>query len=210
MLNRTVSGVKNEPRSFLVHLTGGILRHFRAFPTLEQNPALGVLSRPAHPQVTQTVRRLKAEQRQTVKTLFFNRFMKITLAVMLVPILIGCGSVSPTANLIVPDDIPIEEFVIGRWLFEGDVYYENLGYRKVHTDYWFEEGNVFKVYSGDGTTCKYEFIDADEIAIDCRPRSLDPWTIKVERDGQFLLVHYSDGQTLKFKRIDPNEIHRDG
>jgi len=36
-------------------LTGGILRHFRAFSTPEQNPALGVLSPPAHPQVTQTV-----------------------------------------------------------------------------------------------------------------------------------------------------------
>ena len=145
-----------------------------------------------------------------MKTLFFGRLMKITLVVMLVPVLMGCGSVPPTADLVVPDDIPIEEFVIGRWLYEGDVYYENLGYRKVHWDYWFENDNVFKVYAGDGTTCKYEFIDSDDIAIDCRPRSLDPWTIKVERDGQFLLVHYSDGKTLKFKRIDPNEIHRDG
>jgi hypothetical protein len=38
-----------------MHLTLGILRHFRAFSTPEQNPALGVLSTPAHPQVTQTV-----------------------------------------------------------------------------------------------------------------------------------------------------------
>jgi len=57
-----------------VHLTGGYaqrscawagrcsleahspnLRHFRALSTLEQNPALEVLSTPAHPQVTQTV-----------------------------------------------------------------------------------------------------------------------------------------------------------
>jgi len=38
-----------------VHLTGGILRHFQAFSTPKQNPALGVLSTPAHPQVTQTV-----------------------------------------------------------------------------------------------------------------------------------------------------------
>jgi len=47
-----------------VHLTGGILRHFRAFSTPEQNPALGVLSRPAHPQVTQTVGRQGKEQTQ--------------------------------------------------------------------------------------------------------------------------------------------------
>jgi len=34
-----------------VHLTGGILRPFRALSTPEQNPALEVLSTPAHPQV---------------------------------------------------------------------------------------------------------------------------------------------------------------
>ena len=33
------------------------LRHFRAFSTPKQNPALGVLSTPAHPQVTHTVGR---------------------------------------------------------------------------------------------------------------------------------------------------------
>ena len=33
------------------------VRHFRALSTPEQNPALEVLSRPAHPQVTRTVRR---------------------------------------------------------------------------------------------------------------------------------------------------------
>jgi hypothetical protein len=36
-------------------LTGGILRHFQALSTPEQNPALEVLSTPAHPQVTQNV-----------------------------------------------------------------------------------------------------------------------------------------------------------
>ena len=40
-----------------MHLTGGILRHFRAFSTPEQNLGLGVLSTPAHPQVTPTVGR---------------------------------------------------------------------------------------------------------------------------------------------------------
>jgi hypothetical protein len=44
---------KNAQQS--VHLTGGILRHFQTFSTPEQNPALKVLSTPAHPQVTQTV-----------------------------------------------------------------------------------------------------------------------------------------------------------
>ncbi|MBE7535446.1 MAG: hypothetical protein HS124_06920 [Anaerolineales bacterium] len=46
------------PASLWVHLTGGSLRHFRAFSTPKRNPAFGVLSTPAHPQVTQAVSRL--------------------------------------------------------------------------------------------------------------------------------------------------------
>jgi len=48
----------NDAAQQSVHLTGGSLRHFQALSTPEQNPALEVLSTPAHPQVTQTVRRL--------------------------------------------------------------------------------------------------------------------------------------------------------
>ena len=53
-----LSGAKLKAAQHSVHLTGGILRHFRAFSTPKQNPALEVLSPPAHPQVTQTVRPL--------------------------------------------------------------------------------------------------------------------------------------------------------
>jgi len=38
-----------------VHWTLGILRHFRAFLSPEQNPAFGVFSTPAPAPVTQTV-----------------------------------------------------------------------------------------------------------------------------------------------------------
>ena len=144
-----------------------------------------------------------------MKKLSFDGSLEIILALLFLPAVLNCGSATPRVDLEAPDDIPLEEFVIGRWLYEGEVYYENLCYRKVHMDYWFEEGNVFKIYAGDGTTCKYEFIDSDEISIDCRPRSIEPWTMRVERDGQFLVVHLSDDQTLRFERIDPNEIHRD-
>jgi hypothetical protein len=41
-----------------VQWTVGILRHFRAFSTPEQNPALKVLSTPAPPPLTQAVSRL--------------------------------------------------------------------------------------------------------------------------------------------------------
>ena len=44
-----------------VQWTVGILRHFRAFSTPEQNPALGVLSHPAPPPLTQTVRQPKSK-----------------------------------------------------------------------------------------------------------------------------------------------------
>jgi hypothetical protein len=45
-----------------VHWTLGILRHFRALSSPKQNPALEVLSTPAHPQVTQTVGTPLAEE----------------------------------------------------------------------------------------------------------------------------------------------------
>src|SRR5688500_5784783 len=145
-----------------------------------------------------------------MKIMSFNKSLKLILVILLVSLLWSCKSANPDVDLTVPEDIPLEEFVIGRWLYEGEVYYENLGYRQVHWDYWFEDGNIFKVYTGDGTTCKYEFISTDEIAIDCSPRSLELWTIKVERDGQSLLVYRSDSEVLRFERIDPNETHRDG
>jgi hypothetical protein len=45
----------SEKAAMLRHLTLGILPRFRAFSTLEQNPALEVLFTPAHPQVTRAV-----------------------------------------------------------------------------------------------------------------------------------------------------------
>jgi len=53
--------LKSNAAEQSVHLTGGILRHFQAFSTPKQNPALEVLSTPAHPQVTQTVGRFLSE-----------------------------------------------------------------------------------------------------------------------------------------------------
>jgi hypothetical protein len=47
--------VLSKKTAHSVHLTGGILRHFRALSTPKQNPAFEVLSTPAHPQVTQAV-----------------------------------------------------------------------------------------------------------------------------------------------------------
>jgi hypothetical protein len=48
------------PTDYSVHWTLGILRHFQAFSTPEQNPALEVLSTPAPAPVTRAVGQLTA------------------------------------------------------------------------------------------------------------------------------------------------------
>jgi hypothetical protein len=62
ILFQSANLAKHKTAQHSVHLTGGILRHFQALSTPKQNPALEVLSTPAHPQVTQTVRRLPVKQ----------------------------------------------------------------------------------------------------------------------------------------------------
>jgi DNA uptake protein ComE-like DNA-binding protein len=64
-----------------VHLTGGILPRFRAFSKPKQNPALGVLSTPAHPQVTQTVGQLEKQQFTKLFTIIMteNPLVKINI-----------------------------------------------------------------------------------------------------------------------------------
>jgi hypothetical protein len=64
-----------KPAQQSVHLTGGILRHFRALSTPEQNPALGVLSRPAHPQVTQTVGQQSQEKMAKERLSFIHKYL---------------------------------------------------------------------------------------------------------------------------------------
>jgi hypothetical protein len=53
-----------------VQRTVGILRHFRAFSTPKRNPALGVLSKPAPPPLTQTVRQPVAKIKESLNHKF--------------------------------------------------------------------------------------------------------------------------------------------
>ncbi len=94
-----------------------------------------------------------------------------------------------------PANITLAEFIIGRWVNKDN-----------DVEYTFEKNNVFKVYAGDGTTCTYQFVSSDEILVDCRPRVIETWIIRVERDNQLLLVHYSDGNTSIFERMNPRTI----
>jgi hypothetical protein len=71
--------IKQNAAEQSVHLTGGILRNFRAFSTPEQNPALEVLSTPAHPQVTQTVGQLIELKFESCKISMMNTDEKRTL-----------------------------------------------------------------------------------------------------------------------------------
>ena len=57
-VNAFVVGLQNKHRLTKRAPDAGDSAHFRALSTPEQNPALGVLSPPAHPQVTQAVGRL--------------------------------------------------------------------------------------------------------------------------------------------------------
>ena len=77
-----------------MHLTGGILRHFRAFSTPEQNPALGVLSTPAHPQVTHTVGQFLAERVKKAKEAPVKNRLSLTttIIIFLDTILIGIST----------------------------------------------------------------------------------------------------------------------
>jgi hypothetical protein len=75
-----------------VHLTGGILRHFRAFSTPKQNPALEVFSTPAHPQVTLAVSPfLLAEKKDSMsmKMGIQKRQLVILFLVLSLPILLN-------------------------------------------------------------------------------------------------------------------------
>ena len=78
-----------------MHLTGGILRRVRAFSTPEQNPALRVLSTPAHPQVTQTVsppvQNFGGIMTETKKETSPNKSLYIIIGVLAIIILILLG-----------------------------------------------------------------------------------------------------------------------
>ena len=106
------------------------------------------------------------------------------------------------------DDMPLSDFIMGRWKYEGKYYYEGYGYSDIFWEYTFLEKNVIKIWTGnDGGTCSYKFIEPEVISIDCSPRMIDIMKWSVKRDGQSLLIQRLDngnlkgGEQLKFQRV---------
>ena len=122
----------------------------------------------------------------------------------------SCGTIiSQRESLSVSEDVPLSEFIIGRWEYEGTHKYENSDYvADVSWVYTFVNNkNVLIWTTYDGTTCTYEFVEAELLSIDCSPRMIELMTWSVKRDGQDLLIQRLDngangnGELLKFTRV---------
>jgi hypothetical protein len=111
-------------------------------------------------------------------------------------------------SLYVPENVPLSEFIIGRWKYEGKHKFENSEYvADVYWEYTFEDEKKLLIWTGnDGGTCAYQLIEAELLSIDCSPRMIDLMTWSIKRDGQALLIQrldatYGDGELLRFERI---------
>jgi hypothetical protein len=131
-------------------------------------------------------------------------FQKLLFALCTILLLSSCGAKNNEPE-IVAEDVPLSQFIIGRWQYMSEVNTENRD-DDIELIYMFEEGNVVKIWTGDGVTCKYEFIGSNEISVDCSPRNLYPFTLNLERDGQFLLVDSPSNELRRFQRINQRTI----
>ncbi|HLO14105.1 MAG TPA: hypothetical protein VK206_04690 [Anaerolineales bacterium] len=108
----------------------------------------------------------------------------------------------------VANDVPLSEFIKGRWKYEGKYYYEGYGYSDISWEYTFVDENVIKIRRGDDRgMCTYKFIEPEIISIDCGPRMTEIMKWSLKRDGQFLLIQrlktdeLKGGEQLKFERV---------
>src|SRR5687768_12615429 len=96
----------------------------------------------------------------------------VRLALMIGSILVisACRTIiSQRDSRSVSEDAPISEFIIGRWEYEGTHKYEKSDYvADVTWVYTFvDKKNVLIWTTYDGTTCTYEFVEAELLSIDC-------------------------------------------
>jgi len=113
----------------------------------------------------------------------------------------GC-EINQAQNQDFPTDAPLSEFIIGRWEYKGEYYFEGYGSAKIDWEYTFVDDKVIKIRTAeDSGTCSYQFIEPNVMSIDCSPRMLDLMTWSVKRDDQFLLIQRSGGEELRFERV---------
>ncbi|MBI5354547.1 MAG: hypothetical protein HZB50_18050 [Chloroflexi bacterium] len=143
------------------------------------------------------------------KTAFENS-VKFTLIICSILIATSCSiGIRQNESLDMPEDMPLSEFIIGRWKYEGKHKFESSEYiADVFWEYTFVDETNLLIWTGnDGGTCTYKFIEAELISIDCSPRMIELMTWSVKRDDQDLLIQrldsesYGDGELLRFERI---------
>lgn len=110
-----------------MHLTGGILRHFRVFSTPKQNLTLGALSTPAHPQVTQTVRRQIKHVVYSGKTMNPNKFeQEVTQLIAKLPnwvsVAVGIASTVVLAFSLIQQNFIVVSLTFGTILWLACLY----------------------------------------------------------------------------------------
>jgi hypothetical protein len=134
----------------------------------------------------------------------------LTLIIGLILTASSCGSrMEQSESLYVPENVPLAEFIIGRWKYEGKHKFENSEYvADVYWEYTFVDEKKFLIWTGnDGGACVYKLIEEELLSIDCSPRMIELMTWSIKRDGQALLIQrldapYGDGELLRFERVN--------
>ena len=138
-----------------------------------------------------------------------NNVVRLLLAFFLAGLVSSCSTqVEQSKPRDIPGDTPLSEFIIGRWKYEGQYYFDGYGYSDIFWEYTFVDESVIKIWTGnDGGTCAYNFIELEVISIDCSPRMIELMKWSLKRDGEFLWIQRLEteelegGEQLKFERV---------
>jgi hypothetical protein len=143
-----------------------------------------------------------------MKKHLISTFFQLLLASLFVAAISSCNLVNGK-QIDIPDNVPLNEFIIGKWTSEQiDNSEGKESTYKYEIEFVDEDSVKFVVLSLegeflDGATSKYNFVDSDTIFVDNkRIQGGEQWLL--ERDGQRLIVHRTiDSETdrIVFARI---------
>lgn len=138
-----------------------------------------------------------------MKKTSINNAIKFLPIFVVILIVANCESSGETKSIPdISEDISLSEFMLGKWKYEGEYYFEGYGYSDIYWEYTFVDDKVIKIWTGnDGGICSYEFIEENLISIDCNPRMQELMIWSIRRDGQYLLIQRMDEEELRFKRF---------
>jgi hypothetical protein len=143
-----------------------------------------------------------------MKKHLISTFFQLLLASIFVAAISSCSLVSEK-QIDIPDNVPLNEFIIGKWTSEQIDNSEGTeSTYKYEIEFVNADSVKFVVLSLegeflDGATSKYNFVDSNTLFVDNkRIQSGEQWLL--ERDGQRLIVHRTiDSKTdrIVFARI---------